>query len=764
MLLIGVVAAVIVLVLACGGLVWWWSHKGSDNGDGPVAGQLTREFPTAPSAAWKVDADQVGASAFTLSTPEGDGYYAFPPALVDDGGIAIAVPGPGGDTGKPILAGVNMATGKPWTTHIEANCVEQIVGHLIACSTSANDKQQFAFVDVRSGAKSGTATVPKGKDGIAAFDGHAVYLTGGDANESQIRVTKLDRTGGEVWSVTQDVATSPGPGFARTTVGRGLVGVSMDGNAVLSSGDGHLISKNVGAGEVLADGSLVGPAGLDSRGVPSGFEVVHPNGTKTELPAIENPLNGSDGPTQQQPAVTSRDLAGVVVVGGRLYRPGATASTWSSATWISRVVMVTDRITVGVTDKGALQGYDTSSGRTVWTGPDGTVETPTSKFVDSVITDGVRVIALAADGTITATDATTGHVDWKMQGPTPTTAASYNQMGGDERYAYLYAAGDKFVVVTGDSVTAYGATGGAAHEPGSSAGSKSANDDHGGGYYTRCGSAPIFTPQKFRTSSGGLVVTMKVTAKCPGGDVLGAAGTTITMRDDAGVIASGTFDFSSNPIGIAPESGSGSGSGGGTVVELTFPPGSFWRLPDTLGTDSAGVDSSVGTAAKPGILVECERPSGGAAQAGSAGTSSATASSGHVPSGTDVGSNCSQALRRQADSDRSFIMGTLNGHWLAQLSSKHAGLVADGKTWDDCAILDEFLALRLRFTDVRMLWSDEWSVFSYQGWWVTVAAATFPGPDDANAWCRQQGFDNEHCFAKLISTSAGPDGSTKYWS
>ena len=254
---------------------------------------------------------------------------------------------------------------------------------------------------------------------------------------------------------------------------------------------------------------------------------------------------------------------------------------------------------------------------------------------------------------------------------------------------------------------------------------------------------------------------MKVTAKCPGGDVLGAAGTSITIHDDTGVIASGTFDFSLNPIGIAPASGS---DGGGTTAELTFPPGSFWRLPDTLGTNSAGVDSSAGTAAKPGVLVDCERPSGGAQQAASQGTaSSATANAGHTPSGTDIGSNCSQALRSQADSDRSFITTKLNGHWLAQLSSKHAGLVAEGKTWDDCAILHEFLALRLRFTDARMLWSSEWSVFSDQGWWVTVATATFPGPDDANAWCRQQGFDNEHCFAKLISTSAGPDGSTKYW-
>ncbi len=766
MLVVGAVAAVIALVVA-GVVVWRWSHTGSDGGAGPVPGQLTREFPTAPSVAWKVTADQFGASAFTLSSAVGDGYYDFPPALVDAGGIAISVAGAGDATGvKHVVAGVNMATGRTWTTQFHATCPPQIVRHLIACSTMVDDQQQYAFIDVRDGNPSGTAVAPKGIHGAAAFDGQAVYLTGSDADGSAMRVTKLDGIGRLVWSVNPDVPISSGPGFAYTTVARGLVGATMNGIAVLSAGDGHLVSKNVGAGEVLADGSLVGSAGSNSQGGPSSYEVVHPNGTTTDLPALENPLNGSDGPTQQQPAITSRDLAGIAVVGGRLYRPRATTSTWSAATWISRVILVTDRITVGVTDKGALQGFDTNSGQMVWAGPDGAVAAKNSKFADSVVTDGSRIIALAHDGTITATDAATGTVEWKMQGPTPTGGANYNHTGSENPQAYLYAAGDKLVVVTGDSITTYGATGGAAQEPGSSVGHTTApTDQNGGGYYTRCGSAPIFTPQRFRTASGGLVVTVKVTATCPGGDVLGAPGTSFTIHDDVGVIASGTFDFSSNPIGIAPERGPASGSdGGGTIVELTFPPGSFWRLPDTLGTDSAGVDSSAGTAAKPGILVECERPGGGAQQATSAGTTpSATASSGYTPSGTDIGSNCSQALRSQADSDRSFIMTSLNGHWLAQLSSKHAGLVADGQVWDDCAILHEFLALRLRFNDVRMLWSNEWSVFSDQGWWVTVAAATFPGPDDANAWCRQQGFDNEHCFAKLVSTSAGPDGSTKYW-
>jgi len=764
---IGAVAALLV-VAAVGGLVWWKVHRPTDDSHGPVPGQLTKEFPTAPAMTWKVTADQFGARAFTLLSPEGDGFYAFPPALVDDGGIAVSVPGASdGTRTRHLLAGVNMDTGKPWNTQFEASCPPQIVDHLIACAKNPNDEQQqYAFIDVRDGTQTGTAIAPNSIHGTAAFDGHAIYLTGSDANGSQMRVTKLDGAGHQLWSVHPDIPVTQGPGFSWTSIGRGLVGATMGGTAVLATTDGRLLSKNVGAGQVLADGGLVGPtADSTSQGTPTGYEVVHPDGTTTELPRLENPLNGSYGPTQQQPAITSRDLAGIAMVSGRLYKPGAAASAWLDPTWISRVVVVTDRITVGVTDKGALQGYETATGHTVWTGTDGTVAPKTSKFVDSVISDGRLIIAVADNGTITATDTATGSIEWKMQGPTPTADASFNNTSSENPHAYLYPAGDKFVVVTGDSITAYGATGGPAHEPGTTTAQAGVRQGHGGGYYTRCGSAPVFTPQKFRTASGGLVVTMKVSAKCPGGDVLGTGGISITIRDDAGLIASGTFDFSASPIGIAPPASGGSGSGpDDTTIELTFPPGSFWRLPDTLGTGSAGIDSSVGVAAKPGILVECERPNGGAQQASSPpAAASSTAVSRYAPSGANVGATCSQALRSQADSDRSFIMSKLNGHWLGQLSSKRAGLVADGKVWDDCAILDEFLALRLRFVDVRMLWSDEWSVFSSQGWWVTVAAATFPGPDDANAWCRQQGFDNEHCFAKLISTSAGSDGSTKYW-
>ena len=271
-LLIGALVVVIVLVVA-GSLVRWWSHQRSDDATGPVPGQLTKEFPTAPSVAWKVTADQLGADALTLSSPRGDGFYSFPPALVDDGGVAVAVEEAApsyGTSANLVVAGVNVATGQPWTTHIAASCPEQIVTHLIACNTSDGEQQRFAFVDVRTGTQSGTAVVPDGKGGEPAFDGEAVYLTS-TANGSAMRVTKVDRAGKEIWSVQPDVPSRPGPGFAWTTIGGGLVGASTNGDAVLSATDGHLLSTSVGAGQVLADGSLVGSTGSDDQGRPSGY-------------------------------------------------------------------------------------------------------------------------------------------------------------------------------------------------------------------------------------------------------------------------------------------------------------------------------------------------------------------------------------------------------------------------------------------------------------------------------------------------------------
>ncbi|KJR07352.1 hypothetical protein [Gordonia sihwensis] len=119
-------------------------------------------------------------------------------------------------------------------------------------------------------------------------------------------------------------------------------------------------------------------------------------------------------------------------------------------------------------------------------------------------------------------------------------------------------------------------------------------------------------------------------------------------------------------------------------------------------------------------------------------------------------------LRDQASVDAAAFRAALADRWAAQISAKRPGLYADGRTWDNQTILAEFESSRSRYPQVRLLDSSEWPVFSESGWWVTVSAQGFASADDALAWCRGNGLDKDHCFAKLISSSRGPEGSTLY--
>lgn len=119
-------------------------------------------------------------------------------------------------------------------------------------------------------------------------------------------------------------------------------------------------------------------------------------------------------------------------------------------------------------------------------------------------------------------------------------------------------------------------------------------------------------------------------------------------------------------------------------------------------------------------------------------------------------------LRAIAASDKPMVLATLTDTWVPQLSSKWLGLVAEGRTWTSATILAEHQQLRQAYPGVRLLWSGDWSTFSDSNYWVTVAGLTFPTAEGALAWCRSGGFDRDHCFAKLISTTHAVEGSTDY--
>ena len=99
--------------------------------------------------------------------------------------------------------------------------------------------------------------------------------------------------------------------------------------------------------------------------------------------------------------------------------------------------------------------------------------------------------------------------------------------------------------------------------------------------------------------------------------------------------------------------------------------------------------------------------------------------------------------------------------WVPQLSSKRPGVVDQGVVWDNELTLEEHLRLRQEY-GAKLLWSGDWSTFDAPNFWVTIAPITYPTASGALAWCREQGFDRNHCYAKLISKTHGVAGSTAF--
>lgn len=119
-------------------------------------------------------------------------------------------------------------------------------------------------------------------------------------------------------------------------------------------------------------------------------------------------------------------------------------------------------------------------------------------------------------------------------------------------------------------------------------------------------------------------------------------------------------------------------------------------------------------------------------------------------------------LASATTSDTAYMRSNFNNRWTAQVSAKWPGLYAEGRTWDNAAIYSEYLSMKQRYPNVRLLRSADWPVFTENHWWVIVSAQQFSTPTSALSWCVSQSLDKDHCFAKLISSTSGPDGSTLY--
>ena len=79
----------------------------------------------------------------------------------------------------------------------------------------------------------------------------------------------------------------------------------------------------------------------------------------------------------------------------------------------------------------------------------------------------------------------------------------------------------------------------------------------------------------------------------------------------------------------------------------------------------------------------------------------------------------------------------LEGSWIPQLSSKVDGTydALDDKTYSLADIYQQYLTLRLRYPNVRLLNSSDWDAYSLDGYWVVIAGVPFIYPNQANRWC-----------------------------
>lgn len=373
-------------------------------------------------------------------------------------------------------------------------------------------------------------------------------------------------------------------------------------------------------------------------------------------------------------------------------------------------------------------------------------------------TDGRRVMAIDEYGTITAYDLATGGVAWSVEA------------GDLGSYPKVFAVGSHLVAVGSDAMVGFTGSGEkAVLYDSAKVTTETAGNQSSGGAVTKCGNAPKVVPETFRASDGALVVRLKFTATCPGGDVISNSGYRVTIRDQSSVIASAQFNLGGSSVLALPR------EGGSVARDFSFPPGTYWRLPSSL-SGGGGSNTSV---AGSGQTVECTSegsdtvPRGQEMPPSASGTSSPL--SGAMASGGGVTVNPTQnaldALRAQANADYSVVQRDLAERWLAQISAKQVrnpplmAVDIDDRTmvaWTPEEILRQHLALRSQYPEVRLVYSNDWSTFDLRDWWITVAQPNVADPVSANAWCDSKALAPKQCFAKLISNTRGSPGTTVY--
>ncbi|MGA9373808.1 MAG: PQQ-binding-like beta-propeller repeat protein [Mycobacterium sp.] len=739
-----ILVPLIVVAAVVTGVVILKRQSGVDPTTGPVRGQLRGTYPTKPQVGWRLSVDEVMPNA-SVDHPQWVGAESTDPTFLNLGPVLVAKVLATNSDRSAELVGIDAVTGKVVWRNDNAGfnpiCATEAINDLLPCLGAVStfgpgpgEGLKVSFIRLSDGPIDHKLPAPD-RAYTLLVRGSAIYTVGNYSKGLElVRGTAADLTADWQRAYALDEEHCDGQGDAF---------YGADDDLVYAGSDTAMVVIDVRTGErygerttdpVLFPGKGFAAYGCDAEdnGAWNSVEVYDDSGKH-----LRSLTTDGDRYLVDPWLVADADRV-PLIVGDTAYDFQSGQQLWKTpgGRTLRRIV---GNVVIGFEPDG-LVGLDRATGVLMWR-----AAVSSEYFPVIEASDGQRV--LVDDQGLTSIDLDSGQREWAID------------VGGR-----IAAAGEGFATGTSDTITYYPPTGGPSVAPGT-AQVPALEADPAGGPITKCGTEPELKPVEYRAENGGLVVKMEFKATCSSGDIIAGDRFRVTIRDGESMIASGTFDFSDDPLVLG---GAGSPP---TIVDLTFSEGTIWRLPNTLGVRDAGGSGEIVTTAKASgnELVDCEDEGGDSGPA-SVDQQPQAPRSPKVTVGGDA--PCSDgealaALRVQVDSDRPFVQAGLADRWVAQLSAKQPGLVAaevDGRmvTWTPCEILRQHLRMRLQYPEVRLVWSDEWRTFDLRGWWVTIAGVTFPDPDAANGWCDQRSIAVTECFAKVVSNSRDSRGGTKY--
>jgi hypothetical protein len=254
-----------------------------------------------------------------------------------------------------------------------------------------------------------------------------------------------------------------------------------------------------------------------------------------------------------------------------------------------------------------------------------------------------------------------------------------------------------------------------------------------------CSDPPQVGVTSVNLTAKGLTMEAEFSTSCDDGDTLTGSAVVMSAAQGTRDFGSGIFDLDADPIVIPP----------GSKVDrtLVYPAGTYWRIPELVRNGPMDVQIS-------------DVNQSGDTTSASDGSSTLTAIRVADPGHGSLEGTATHALTELADYDRGAVKASLENFWVPQISSKKVGLYADGITYTNNDILRNHLNLRERYPNTRLVWANDWTTFSTPDWWVTVVGQPYYDGPSANQWCDAHGIDADNCFAKVISSRFGPEGTT----